>query len=276
MKLYVHPDTQKALDAFAKDAPHALILSGKTGVGLSTIATDFAKKAKKILYTVLPEKDEKIDVEKGTITVQSIRRLYDMTKTVEPNGRIIIIDYAERMGVPAQNAFLKLLEEPVEGTQFVLLTHALSSLLPTVLSRSQKVTVKPVDVNDSEKVLDELKVYDATKRTQLLFIASGLPAELHRLATDESAFTSRVQIVKDAREYITGTPYTRLKIANKYKNDRPGTLLLLEDAARMLQATLTKDGSSKTVKAVETISSLHTRISEQGNIRLQLSSALYL
>ncbi len=276
MKLFIHPDTKRSLDVFMRDAPHAVILTGNTGVGLATIAADFAKQSKNILYTVLPEKDEKIDLEKGTITVQSIRRLYDLTKTVEPNGRIIVIDYAERMGIPAQNAFLKLLEEPVEGTRFVLLTHQPGLLLPTIISRSQQLTVKPISLEASNELLDALKVFDVTKRAQLLFIASGLPAELSRLVADDAYFASRALIVKDARQFVTGTAYDRLLLANKYKNDRPGALMLLSDAAKMLQKTLADGGVESTLRAVSRVELVHKRITEQGNIRLQLSSALNL
>lgn len=276
MTLHVHPDTQKILDVFMKDAPHAIILTGKKGVGLATITNDFAKKSKKIVLTVLPEKDEKVDVEKGTITVQSIRRLYDITKTIEPNGRIIVIDYAERMGVPAQNAFLKLLEEPVEGTQFILLTHQPEVLLPTIRSRSQLAMVKPVDGSVSQQIINELKVTDSTKQAQLLFIAGGLPAELYRLANDDDYFQSRAQIVKDAREFVTGSPYGRLLLAHKYKNDRNGALVLVEDASRMVQKNLASGGSENLVKTLQRLEKLHLRLSEQGNVKLQLSSAISL
>lgn len=276
MKLFVHPDTKRSLDVFIRDAPHAVILTGKTGVGLATIATDFSKQAKAITYTVLPEKDEKIDLEKGTITVQSIRRLYDLTRTIEPSGRIIVIDYAERMAAPAQNAFLKLLEEPVEGTRFMLLTHQPELLLPTIRSRSQQLMVKPVSTEVSNEVLDALKVYDATKRAQLLFIAGGLPAEITRLAADEAYFTQRASVVKDARQFVTGSAYDRLLLANKYKNDRVGALTLLSDAAKMLQKSLADGGDEATLRALQRIEAVHKRVTEQGNIRLQLSSALNL
>ena len=276
MGLFVHPDTQYSLDVILRDTPHAVIFTGKPGVGLATIAADFAKQSAGVTYTVLPEKDEKVDVEKGTITVQSIRRLYDLTRTIEPNGRVIIIDYAERMAAPAQNAFLKLLEEPVDGTRFILLTHQPELLLPTIISRSQQLAVKPVSQEESIRFLDNLKVEDTTKRAQLLFIASGLPAELHRLASDNAYFTQRAAIVKDARQFVTGTPYDRLLIANRYKNDRPGALVLLSDAAKMLQKSLADGGAEATLRALGRVESVHKRITEQGNIRLQLSSALLL
>lgn len=276
MTLHVHPDTQKLLDVFMKDAPHAIILTGKKGVGLGTITHDIAKKSKKIVLTVLPEKDEKVDIEKGTITVQSIRRLYDITKTIEPNGRIIVIDYAERMGAPAQNAFLKLLEEPVEGTQFILLTHQPELLLPTIISRSQLAVVKPVDNKVSQQIINELKITDPTKQAQLLFIAGGLPAELHRLASDDDYFQARAQVVKDAREFVTGSAYSRLQLAHKYKNDRNGALILVEDASRMVQKNLASGGSESLVKTLQRLEKLHLRLSEQGNVKLQLSSAISL
>jgi len=272
----VHASSQLALEGVFKDAPHGLLLTGKTGIGLSTVAQYYASTLNGVVMTVLPEKDEKIDLEKGTITVESIRRLYDVTKTIEPNGRIIIIDYAERMGVTAQNAFLKLLEEPTEGTHFILLSHNPEGLLPTIRSRTQHVTLRPVSRAQSESLLDKLGVNDATKRTQLLFIASGLPAELTRLVQDESYFEARAGIVKDAREFITGSAYSRLLIAKKYKDNRSGALTLLEDAMKQLEQTLAQGTHDSAIHIITKLEALHKRVTEQGNVRLQLSSAVVL
>lgn len=276
MNLYIHPATKTTLEAFQQEPPHALLVTGKAGSGLFTIAQDYATGLKGTIIPVLPEKDEKIDLEKGTITVQSIRRLYDLTKTIEPKGRTIIIDYAERMGIPAQNAFLKLLEEPTEGTRFILLSHTPEALLPTIRSRSQHIEVRPITRNQSEKILDELKIRDTTKRTQLLFIAQGLPAELTRLVTNETYFEIRASLVKDAREFITGSPYSRLLLAKKYKDNRVQALTLLEDAMKQLEQSLIKEGSDSTLRVISRLEQLHKRITEQGNIRLQLSSAVVL
>lgn len=274
--IYIHPATHLSLEALEKNMPHALLLTGKAGSGLYTIAQSYAEKWKGTVIPVLPEKDEKVDLEKGTITIQSIRRLYDLTKTIEPYGRTIIIDYAERMGIPAQNAFLKLLEEPTEGTRFILLSHTPEALLPTIRSRSQHIEVRPITREQSEKLLDELKVFDATKRTQLLFIAQGLPAELTRLVNDTAYFETRAGLVKDAREFITGTAYSRLLLAKKYKDNRAHALILLEDAMRQLEQSLIKEGSESTLRIISRLEQLHKRVTEQGNIRLQLSSAVVL
>jgi len=274
MTLFVHPQSHLALAAVVNQWPHALLLTGASGVGLSTIAREYAKELSPHILTVLPEKDEKVDIQKGTITVQSIRRLYDTTRTVEPAGRTIIIDYAERMAIPAQNAFLKLLEEPAEGTRFILLTHAPELLLTTITSRSQRIDVRPITMEQSRSLLDELSVEDATKRTQLLFIAEGLPAELTRLVQDDTYFEARASLVKDARSYITGSPYDRLFIAKKYKDSRADALTLLEDSMKLLKRTLAANGDVSTLRMISRLEVLHRRVSEQGNVRLQLSAAV--
>lgn len=275
MGLFVNSETKRQLNALRRSAPHAIILSGREGAGLSAVAHAYFD-VNKIAQVVLPEKNEVIDIEKGVISVASIRRLYESTRTVSPGGRVIIIDYAERMAPSAQNAFLKLLEEPSPGTQFILLTHQPEKLLPTITSRSQHVSVRPISNKQSTDLLDELKVTDTTKRTQLLFIAEGLPAEMTRLATSEDLFSARVELVKDARTFVSGNPYDRLLLAKKYKDSRAGALMLIEDSVKLLRRTLAAGGDESTIRAVGNLERLHVRLSEQGNVRLQLSAASVL
>lgn len=267
-----NPASEQQLNSYALHLPGALLITGPEGIGLTAAAQHVAKNSKAFLHTVLPEKDEKVDIEKGTITVDSIRRLYSLTKTIEPNGRVIVIDYAERMAKPAQNAFLKLLEEPGEGTHFVLLTHQPNLLLPTILSRTQRVDLRPIGKEKSIALLDKLKVRDERQKAQLLFIAGGLPAELTRLVSDAKYFESRSGVIKDAREFIVGNAYARLLIAKQYKDDRTKALLLLSDAMRLLQNTLVNGGDASSIATIAQLEKVYGRIQGNGNIRLQLAS----
>jgi hypothetical protein len=271
-KIVFNQATQSQLEQYSLKLPGSLIITGKGGVGLTAAASYLSSRTKAIVSTVLPEKDEKIDIQKGTITIDSIRRLYATTKTKQPNGRIIIIDYAETMGKPAQNAFLKLLEEPGEGTHFILLTHSPSVLLPTILSRVQRLDMRPVTPEQSNELLDSLKVRDDRLRSQLLFIANGLPAELTRLTTDTAYFQERIAVIKDAREYVTGNAYARLLVAKKYKDSRPQALLLVSDAMRLLQNTLVQGGSETSILTIDALETMYGRIQANGNIRLQLAA----
>lgn len=268
-----HPHTAKSLENLVQELPQSLLLHGPYGIGLMAAAEHLATKLNTPLISVLPEKDERVDLEKGVISVASIRRLYDLTKTIETGKRLIVIDYAERMGPQAQNAFLKLLEEPGANTHFVLLTHEPSALLPTVLSRLHRMDMRHITAAQSESLLDSLGVKDAKKRAQLLFIASGLPAELTHLAQDDAYFEARGQIVRDAREYLQGSSYDRLVLSQKYKDDARKAKILLQDALKLVQQNVVA-GKSDLIPTIETLLAAHDRIAANGNVRLQLAAAM--
>lgn len=255
------------------DLPQSLLISGPAGVGLSAVYTHLSAQYGIVAQVVLPEKDEKVDIEKGVISVDSIRRIYDMTKTIETHKRLIVIDYAERMGSQAQNAFLKLLEEPGMNTHFMLLTHDISKILPTIKSRAQQLELRSITEKQSEQLLDDLKVTDAKQRSQLLFMASGLPAELSRLAGNADYFEHRSQIVRDARTFLQGSEYDRLKIAHIYKDDREKALLLLNDALKLLQNNI-EQGKDQLLPKLEPLLRSYERVAANGNVRLQLAGAM--
>lgn len=64
-------------------------------------------------------------------------------KSFEGGRRVAVVWQAERMGVQAQNALLKLLEEPPEQLLLVLSSEAPERLLPTILSRCQAYRLRP-------------------------------------------------------------------------------------------------------------------------------------
>ncbi|GAA5514156.1 hypothetical protein Dcar01_02909 [Deinococcus carri] len=57
--------------------------------------------------------------------------------------RVVIVDGAEHLGQEAANALLKLVEEPPHGALFVFLAEDLRSVLPTIQSRSARLSVTP-------------------------------------------------------------------------------------------------------------------------------------
>ncbi|RWZ78768.1 MAG: hypothetical protein EOT05_03415 [Candidatus Microsaccharimonas sossegonensis] len=273
-RLYIQPNTQKKLDMLVHDLPQSLVFTGPEGVGLSAAISYVAHALLTQPIYVLPEKNESIDTENGVITIDIIRRLYMMTKTIETGTRLIVIDYAERMGFQAQNAFLKLLEEPGKNKHFILLTHNVSKLLPTIQSRVQIIEIHPITLEQSEKLLDSLKIHDKVKRSQLLFIASGLPAQLTLLARNATIFEQRAQMIRDARTFIQGSLYDRLKLALLYKDDRAKSLLLLVDAMKLVQGALKTNHSADHVLMIAALLKAHERIEANGNIRLQLAAAV--
>lgn len=264
--------TKHRLDGLKANLPHAILLSGPVGVGLSGAVSYLLDGMTGDKITILPERNDTVDVEKGTINIKIIRRLYDLART-KGSKKYIIIDYAETMAKPAQNAFLKLLEEPNDQIHFILLSHQPQSLLPTIMSRVQKIDVRPISIDQSNKLLDSLKVQDENRRRQLMFIAGGLVAEINRLQ-DDDYFEARSSIVKDARTFITGRPYDRSILANAYRDDRQKALTLIDDALKLLKITLESKKDPSLFSSIDSLMEARDRLAGNGNIRLQLAVAL--
>ena len=87
-----------------------------------------------------------VDDEKKTVSVDLIRQARgDMfIRPNESEHKIYVIPRAQDMGIPAQNALLKILEEPPEYGVFLLLTDNPEKLLPTVRSRCRELALRPL------------------------------------------------------------------------------------------------------------------------------------
>ena len=271
MKPILNIASEKLILATISDMPQSLLITGPSGVGLSAAAKYIADLLKIKPIIILPEKDEKIDLEKGIISVEIMRQVFEDTRTKSTDRRIIIIDYAERMTHQSQNAFLKLLEEPGKNIHFILVSSSTSKLLPTILSRVKKITIRPITEKQSAKLLDDLKITDTTKRSQLLFIANRLPAEIARLSTNQDYFEKSISIMRDARELLQGNLYQKLLIAQKYKDDRQSTLRLLLNTTKILKHSIDDKPQIDTIKRIDIVLKTYERIEANGNIRLCLA-----
>merc|ERR1739841_405832 len=90
--------------------------------------------------------------------------------------RAIIIDAADQLEKNAVNALLKSLEEPPEGTFFLLVVNALGRILPTVRSRCLVVRFSSLSESNVARALDDAEPHlDADTRQAALAVAGGSP-----------------------------------------------------------------------------------------------------
>src|SRR3990172_673775 len=178
-----------------KRIAHAYLFSGPEGIGKRLVAGSFAaalncsdfsgdscgvcRSCKMFeagshmnLCVVEPEEDAGTtdDEEKPRRVVKKKKRARPVLKIdairglqralryrVESGTRVALVDGAHLMTRPTANALLKTLEEPPEGSIVVLLSSEPDSLLPTVLSRCQRINFAPLPFEVVKKALVEKK-----------------------------------------------------------------------------------------------------------------------
>ncbi len=172
---------------------HAFLFSGPDGVGKTLTAHALAQ----ALLCTSPEEgdacgtcnaclrvadlnhaDLHVVEREGTakqITIKQVRALQRALgfKAFEGARRVVIIQEAERMNPATANALLKTLEEPGPDTHFVLVTHGAHLLLPTIVSRCQRVRFAPLERALVARHLCELAGIEPVAAELLAALAEG-------------------------------------------------------------------------------------------------------
>lgn len=107
-------------------------------------------------------------------------------KSFEADYKAMLIWLPETMNEEAANKILKILEEPWEKTLFLLVTEQPTRLLPTILSRTQEVTVGRIEKEVLTRLAEEAGVSDPLQARNMARLADGDLLELRHLLTGES------------------------------------------------------------------------------------------
>lgn len=168
--------------------PHALLLSGQSGLGKTVLARTFAQAllcesaqtdglpcgeclacrwfeqgSHPDFRLIEPEALAEAAAEEGEgrpkagaapsrqIKIDQVRELQAFLAigTHRGGARVVLLRPAEAMNAATANALLKGLEEPPPGTVFLLVSSAPDRLLPTVRSRCQRIAISPAAVEDA-------------------------------------------------------------------------------------------------------------------------------
>lgn len=263
---------------------HAWLLAGKKGLGKASFAQAAAREflgaapgegahPDIITLTYGPKnKDEAKKRDDGkpfelargikVDQVRDIQRRLTTRPTMGPH-RVVIVDPADDMEVSASNALLKSLEEPPDGTFFMLVAHSPARLLPTIRSRCRTLRFPAVDRERMDALLRDLAPQaDIATRDAAIAAAAGSPGAallFVRLDLGKAAQLMR-RIVEDGdRDF---TLRGQLAGAIGAKQDIPRLQAVL-DLARAILAERIETAAADPRKLVDTHAELVRLTGEQ-------------
>lgn len=128
---------------------HSFIVEGGSKDSRSSVVQDLLSTQTELIHLV---------AEKSSLTIKQVQDLNGPLSISPRLPRIVWIEEADKLTIPAQNALLKMLEEPPESTSFYLTLNSATSLLPTVLSRCSLINLPNTpNLPNSANILSELK-----------------------------------------------------------------------------------------------------------------------
>lgn len=94
--------------------------------------------------------------------------------SLESERAVVVLEDTETMAEPAANALLKTLEEPGQAT-LILLAPGVDSLLPTLVSRCQRIPFTQLASEEMQQVLERVGMTEILSQPEVMAIAQGSP-----------------------------------------------------------------------------------------------------
>ena len=152
----------------------------------------------------------------GSIKIDQVRDVIERAgyRPFEGRRRLVIFDDADALGVPAQSALLKILEEPPPSSVFILVTARPDVLLPTVLSRCPTLRFRPLSAAEIASALKH-RGHSETEAWAIAATAEGSLGQA--LAASAGALIEARDVATDVLVHAaaTGDPRRRIEGAKR-------------------------------------------------------------
>ena len=160
-----------------------------------------------------------IGPEKGYLKIERIRELQrELRFRVDSGWRVVVVTDADSMQKAASNAFLKTLEEPGRNTVIILVSSKASLLLPTILSRCQRINFGPLATTTVEEILERSFSFSHGEAVSAAALALGSVSRALR-ATGGSEGFDMPTVLSSFLGHAPGDIPSMLKAAEKLARD---------------------------------------------------------
>ena len=272
---------------------HAYLISGASGMGKSTLARLIAQHllctgAQKPcgicpaciqvregshpdVSVISPGKPLSPDVKAGLagIPVDEIRYIIGLVgqHTFVGGHRVVIIERAEKMNPPAQNALLKTLEDPLPGTIFLLLTESPELLLPTIISRCRALKLHPWPDEVVLAALEQHGVEDEMAK-RALNVSGGSIGKAIAVAADEGYWQRRRDVMQDF--FGVESRVDVLKVSTAWKERKDESEALLNDVEDLLRTLMLIRFGKRSEALLEDYPAAWQRLGREGELTVFL------
>jgi replication-associated recombination protein RarA len=283
-QLVLHEQTRAQVAQFIAQPIHAMLLVGSDGIGKFTLARQIALR----VLDISEDKDyvaikQVTPDEKNTISIDAIRELrkFLQLRTLGKKiyRRAVILEHAQRMTTEAQNAFLKILEEPPQDTMLLLTVDNPRALLPTIMSRLQVITVNAPAEQDLRNYFAAADK-DATTVSQAYFLSGGLPGLMSALLAGDETHPLLAGVA-DAKAILQKQTFERLAMVegmSKQKENAKYVLQALQHVAQTGLDQAAKKGDAAKLKQWHHILKISTNalnaMAQNANTKLVLSNMM--
>lgn len=249
--LFLHPKTETLVSRIIEYPPHAILIAGTQGSGKSTLAEH-------IVTSVLVVNDmashpyvKMLDAQagEGIAQVREIRKFISLKTTGQSTiRRVVVIENADSLGTDAQNALLKILEEPPADTMVVLTAGHAHQLLSTIRSRVQILKILPL----SKDFCLSLKTHSKDELARAYALSNGRAGEFIALL-GEGSDHAMVESVALAKTFLSQQQYERLSNVESLSKDKDQAKKLLVGLEKCLHAAMRTAGN-------DSVATLHSKL----------------
>ena len=257
---------------------HAYLFIGPPHVGKTTLALDLAKalncheakppcgecqscrriaNSKHSDVTIIglsPNKslgETKLRIEIGIDDIKNLQRSASLPP-YEGKCKIFIIDGAEYLSSEASNCLLKTLEEPPSKVVVLLLAAEEGRLLPTIVSRCQRVELRPMPSEEIGKELINSFNVDKDKAKLLTQLSQGCLGWALTASTNDSSLNQRTQKLSEMLSLLNAGWEERFVYAAQLRNNRnPSEEMLKLWLTWWRDVILTKCGCKQTITNID-------------------------